>query len=52
MQNTERTTLTTAWDKTCRPKSEGGIGIKKTKDVNVAFSAKQGGKVLTQPDNK
>jgi len=40
-----------AWDKICRPKTLGGLGLRKTAAVNTAFLAKLGWKVLTQPDN-
>ena len=29
-----------AWDNVCRPKSEGGLGIRKNEDVNKASFAK------------
>lgn len=41
---------TMAWDKICRPKSDGGLGIRKTIDVSTNFLAKQGWKTM-QPDN-
>jgi len=31
-----------AWDKVCRPKQCGGLGIRKTAAVNTAFLAKLG----------
>lgn len=37
------------WDKICRLKHEGGLGIRKTEDTNAAFLAKQRWKILTQP---
>ena len=40
-----------AWDKICRPKQLGGLGIRKTAAVNIAFLAKLGWKFLTQPEN-
>lgn len=33
------------------PKCDGGLGIRKTEEVNAAFLAKQGRKILTLPDN-
>ena len=40
-----------AWDKVCRPKQLGGLGLRKTAAVNTAFLAKLGWKILTQPEN-
>lgn len=31
-----------AWDKICKPKSEGSLGIRRTKNLNAAYLAKQG----------
>ena len=36
-----------AWDKVCRPKQLGGLGLRKTSAVNTAFLAKLGWKILT-----
>uniref|UniRef100_A0A803P6J3 RNase H type-1 domain-containing protein n=1 Tax=Cannabis sativa TaxID=3483 RepID=A0A803P6J3_CANSA len=36
-----------AWDKLCLPKSWGGLGFRKTKEMNQAFLAKWGWKLLT-----
>lgn len=36
---------TIGWDKICRPKCKGGLGIRCTEDMNVAFLAKQCWKV-------
>lgn len=41
---------TLTWDKICRPKSEDGLNIR-TEDINSAFLAKEGWKILTQADN-
>ena len=38
-----------AWDKICRPKKFGGLGIGKTAAVNIAFQAKLVWKILTKP---
>jgi len=40
-----------AWDKVCKPKKFGGLGLRKTGVVNTAFLAKLSWKFLTQPDN-
>uniref|UniRef100_A0A803QEG0 Reverse transcriptase domain-containing protein n=1 Tax=Cannabis sativa TaxID=3483 RepID=A0A803QEG0_CANSA len=36
-----------AWDKLCLPKSRGGLGFRKTKEMNLAFLAKWGWNLLT-----
>lgn len=35
------------WDQDYRPKQEGGLGIRKVKDVNTTYLAKKGWKILT-----
>ena len=40
-----------AWDKICRPKKLGGLGLRKTSAVNTAFVAKLLWKFLTQSNN-
>jgi len=40
-----------AWDKICRPKKLGGLGLRKTVAVNTAFLAKLVWKLLTQLEN-
>jgi len=40
-----------AWEKVCRPEQLGGLGLRKTAAVNIAFLAKLGWKILTQPEN-
>lgn len=45
------TTPLIAWDKICCPKCEGGLGFRKTVDVNPSLLAKLVWKVLTDPNN-
>lgn len=45
------TLKTIAWDSIYRSESEGGLGIRKTQDINTAHLAMKGWKILTQPDN-
>ena len=40
-----------AWDTICKPKTFGGLGLRKSGVVNTVFLAKLGWKYLTQPDN-
>ena len=40
-----------SWSKICRPKSAGGLGLRKMEPVNQAFLAKLGWKVLTDHNN-
>lgn len=40
-----------SWDKICRPKCEGDLRIRKVQDVNAAFLAKLGWKILKDPNN-
>jgi len=40
-----------AWDKICYPKKFGGLGLRKTAAVNLAFLAKLAWKFLTTPGN-
>ena len=40
-----------AWDKVCKPKSMGGLGLRKTKDVNMAFQSKLAWKILNDSDS-
>ena len=35
-----------AWDKVCQPKNLGGLGLRKTEAVSLAFQAKLAWKVL------
>ena len=40
-----------AWDEVCRPKSEGGLGIRRNEDVNKATITKLGWRILTDKDS-
>lgn len=40
-----------SWDKICRPKSGGGLGLRKMEDINAASIAKLGWKILTDKKN-
>ena len=40
-----------AWDDVCRPKSEGGLGIRKNNDANKAAITKLGWKILIDKDS-
>jgi hypothetical protein len=40
-----------SWNTFCIPKALGGLGLRKMKDVNLAFLAKLGWKLLTGADS-
>ena len=40
-----------AWDKVCRPKHNGGLGLRKTAVVNQAFQCKLAWKILTNQNS-
>lgn len=40
-----------SWDKICRPKCEGGLGITKIQDINVALLTKLRWKLIVNPEN-
>ncbi|XVF16288.1 hypothetical protein REPUB_Repub10bG0018300 [Reevesia pubescens] len=39
------------WDKICLPKDQGGLGLRKSRSVNLSFLAKLGWKILQDNDN-
>src|ERR1044071_3748967 len=39
------------WDKICQPKMNGGLGIRKSKDMNDALQMKLLWKILAEPNN-
>jgi len=40
-----------AWDKIYQPKKLGGLGLRKTKAVNLAFQCKLAWKVMQEKEN-
>ena len=40
-----------AWDKVCKPRRNGGLGLRKTAAVNQAFQCKLAWKILTNQDS-
>lgn len=49
-ESNQSSTPLVSWDKIVDP-SEGGLGIRKNKNVNAAMVAKLGQKILTEPNN-
>ena len=45
--DTDKGLLLVAWDRACRPKDRGGLGLRKTVAINIAFQCKLAWKVLT-----
>lgn len=39
-----------SWEKVCRPKHYGGLGLRKARDVNLAFMVRAGWRLCTQQD--
>lgn len=39
-----------SWEKVCKPKQYGGLGLRKARDVNMAFIMKAGWRLCTQRD--
>lgn len=39
-----------AWDKVCKAKKEGGLGLRSMSKVNTASMARMGRKILSEPD--
>lgn len=40
--------ITVAWDKVCKPREEGGLGIRRFRDVNFAMLMKLGWQILNK----
>lgn len=40
-----------AWDKVCKAKKEGGLGLRSMSKVNTASMARIGRKILSEPDS-
>jgi len=49
--STEKGLPLVAWDKICRPKQNGGMGLRKTAAVNQAFQSKLIWKIFTNQDS-
>jgi len=49
--NTDKGLPLVAWDKVCRPKKNGGLGLRKTAAVNQTFHCKLAWKILTNQDS-
>ena len=45
---TKKTMCTKSWDFICRPKNVGGLGFRRTYDMNVALMAKLGWQMISQ----
>lgn len=41
---------TVAWENICLPKEQGGLGLRRLRDMNMALLAKLGWRLLTEPD--
>ena len=51
MNNIEKGLPLIAWDRVCRPKDRGGIGLHKTAAVNITFQCKLAWNVLTNNES-
>ena len=50
-RNKEKKMVWVAWEKLCTPKVEGGMGFKDLKAFNLTLLAKQGWRILTNPNS-
>ncbi|CAN1824009.1 Putative ribonuclease H protein At1g65750 [Linum perenne] len=48
--NDQRKIHLVSWDVICRPKSQGGLGLRKASELNGAFNMKLGWQLLKYPD--
>ncbi|KAF9624334.1 hypothetical protein IFM89_009617 [Coptis chinensis] len=44
----ERKAITVSWEKSCKPTEEGGLGIRRLKDINLSMLMKQAWILLTE----
>ncbi|CAN1786346.1 Putative ribonuclease H protein At1g65750 [Linum perenne] len=48
--NDQRKIHLVSWDIICRPKSQGGLGLRKARELNEAYTMKLGWQLLKHPD--
>ena len=49
--DTEKGLKLIAWDRVCRPKTQGGLGLRKIGVINKAFQDKLAWKIMTDEEN-